>query len=186
MLLPQKEKETLRNVFQYSVKYASLLVIPATFMVIALSQPAVSTIFGEKYEFTPLYLALYIIAYLYTAFGNLSAENLIKSQGKTQVNLKLTLITSIIGLILSLTLIPKFGILGLIATTLTAGIPSLTLALWWIKKHYNTTIDYASSTKILLASAIAAVITYTVISQLNLANWITLTLGSLIYLTAYT
>jgi len=181
----QKEPETLRNVFQFSIKYATLLVVPAAFAVMALSQPAVSTLFGEKYEFTPLYLVLYLIAYLYTAFGNLSAGNLIKSQGKTEVNLKLTIITSIIGLILSLTLIPKFGILGLIATTLTAGIPSLILALWWIKKHYNATIDWASSAKILLASAIAAAITYAVISQLNLANWITLTLGALIYLTAY-
>jgi len=184
-LNPQKEPETLRNIFQHSIKYASLLVVPATFAIMALSQPAVSTIFGEKYEFTPLYLTLYLITYLYTAFGNLSAGNLIKSQGKTKVNLKLTITSSAIGLILSLTLIPQFGILGLIATQLTAGIPSLMIALWWIKKHYKATIDWKSSTKILTASAIAAIPTYITATQLSIPNWLTLILGAAIYLTTY-
>ena len=59
------------------------------------------------------------------------------------------------------------------------------MALWWRTKHYNAIIDLTSSTKIILASTIAALITYAVIPQLNLANWIALTLGALIYLTAY-
>ena len=50
----QKERETLGNVFQFSVKYASLLIVPVAFAVIALSQPGVSAIFGEKYSDTPL------------------------------------------------------------------------------------------------------------------------------------
>jgi len=55
-LNPQEETETLRNVFQFSVKYAAFLVVPAAAAVIALSQPAVSTLFGEKYTLAPLYL----------------------------------------------------------------------------------------------------------------------------------
>ena len=185
-LNPQKEKETLRNVFQFSVKYAALLVVPAVAAVIALSQPAISTLFGEKYIDAPLYLTLYTIIYLYSAFGSLSLRNLIAGQGKTKFNLKLTLITSTIGFPLSLLLIPKFGIIGLIATTLTAGIPSLIIGLWWIKKHFTATIDLASSAKILLASTLAAAITYAVISRLNLPNWTRLTIGALIFLATYT
>jgi len=181
----QKERETLGNVFQFSVKYASLLIVPVAFAVIALSQPGVSTIFGEKYSYTPLYLALYVVTFIYTAFGYLSVENIIKSQGKTDVNMKLTLITSVIGLILNIVLIPKFGILGLLATNITSGIPSLIIALWWIKKNYNATIDWGSSAKILLASTLAAVITYVVTSQLSISNWISLTIGAVIFLATY-
>lgn len=181
----QKDPQTLRNVFQYSVKYASLLVVPAAFMVMALSQPAVATLFPGKYELTPLYLSLYLIVYLYTAFGRLSSGNLIKGQGRTDVNLKLTLLTSTLGLTLSLTLIPTFGILGLIATTLTSAIPQLIISLWWIKKHYNASIDWTSSTKIILASLISATLTYTAIFFLNLANWITLVIGALVYTLTY-
>ena len=54
----KKDKETLRNVFQYSVKYASLLVVPVTALVMCLSEPAVSTLFSNTYALAPLFLAL--------------------------------------------------------------------------------------------------------------------------------
>ncbi len=181
----QKERETLRNVFQFSVKYAALLIVPVALAVMALSQPGVSTIFGEKYSYTPLYLTLYVVTFIYTAFGYLSVENIIKSQGKTDVNMKLTLITSFIGLSLNLVLIPKFGILGLLTTNIVSGIPSLIIALWWIKKKYNATINWISSAKILLASTVAALITYMVINQLNLVSWITLVIGAVIFVALY-
>lgn len=181
----QNEPETLQTVFQSSVKYASLLIVPTTFAIVALSQSGVSTIFGEKYEFAPLYLSLYVVIYLYTALGNLSAENLIKSQGKTQVNLKLGFLSFVIGVSLSLFLIPNFGIIGLIVTQLVVQLPSLIISLWWIKKNYKATIDWMSSAKILLASSIAAILAYTTVSQLNLTNWITLIIGATIFLITY-
>jgi len=181
----QTEAETLKRVFKSSVKYATLVVAPASFAVMALAQPAVSTFFGDKYELTPLYLAIYVGIYLYAAFGSLSAGNLINSQGRTEVNLKLTLVTAAMGLSLSLILVPTFGVMGLLATYITAGIPSTLVALWWIKKHYKATIDWMSSAKILLASAITAIITYGIISQLQLANWILLIIGAIIFIIFY-
>jgi stage V sporulation protein B len=181
----KKERETLGNVFQFSVKYAALLIVPVALAVITLSKPGVSTIFGEKYSYSSLYLSLYVVTFIYTAFGYLSVENIIKSQGKTDVNMKLTLITSAIGLILNLMLIPTFGILGLLVTNIVSSIPSLIIALWWIKKKYNATINWVSSTKILLASTLSAAITYLVISIMNLASWITLIIGGIIFLALY-
>ena len=181
----QKERETLGNVFQFSVKYAALIIVPVAFAVMALSQPGVSTLFPGKYSYTPLYLALYVVTFIYTAFGYLSVENIIKSQGKTDVNMKLTMITSVIGLALNIVLIPNFGILGLLATNIVSGIPSLIIALWWIKKKFNAAIDWVSSAKILLASTLAAVITYVVTSQLNISSWITLVIGAVIFLATY-
>jgi O-antigen/teichoic acid export membrane protein len=184
-LNPQKEKETLRNVFQFSVKYAALLVVPAATAIITLAQPAVSTLFGEKYGNAPLFLALLAITYLYSALGNLSLGNLINSQGETKLNLKLTIITSAIGLTLSLILIPQFGIIGLLITALTAGIPSLIIALHWIKKHYSITVDWTSSTKILLSSGTAAAVTYVILSQLSFSSWIKLITGGTIFLLTF-
>jgi O-antigen/teichoic acid export membrane protein len=180
-----KEQETLGHVFRFSVKYASLLIVPIAFAVIALSQPGVSTIFGAKYSNTPLYLALYVVTFIYTAFGYLSVENVLKSQGKTDVNMKLTLITSGISLALNLVLIPSFGILGLLVTNIVAGIPSLIIALWWIKKKFNASIDWGSSIRIVMASAVAAAVTYVVVTQLSISSWITLIIGTVIFLAAY-
>jgi O-antigen/teichoic acid export membrane protein len=181
----KKEKETLGNVFQFSVKYASLLIVPVAFMVMALSQPGVSTIFGAKYSHTPLYLALYVVTFVYTAFGYLSIENIIKSQGKTDVNMKLALLSSGIALVLNVVLIPTFGILGFLATNIVSGIPSLVIALWWIKKNYSATINWISSAKILLASILAAAVTYVVTLQLSLPSWMKLIVGAILFLATY-
>ena len=181
----QKEAEVMKSVFKFSVKYSALIVVPSTLAVMVLAQSAIFTLFGEQFEFTPLYVTLYIVIYLYSAIGSLSVDNLIKSQGRTDINLKLTLITATIGLSLSVILIPIFGVIGLLATYLVAGIPSTVIALWWIRKHFGVSIDWLSSAKILLASGIAALVTYLTINQLNLANWINLILGAIIFFIIY-
>ncbi|MBN1245744.1 flippase [Candidatus Bathyarchaeota archaeon] len=163
----QRDSETLKNVFQTSVKYASLLVVPVAAMIMALAQPAISTLFGNTYAEAPLFLALLAITYLYTALGNLSIGSLINGQGQTTFNLILTVITAAIGFPLGFILISNYGVLGLIITTLATSIPAITIALIFIKKRYNLTVHWKSSTKILLSSATAATLTYAILTQLN-------------------
>jgi O-antigen/teichoic acid export membrane protein len=182
---PQKEKETLQNVFQYSVRYSALIVVPVATAIIVLAQPAVSTLFGEKYTEAPLFLALLAISYLYAAFGSLSIGNLINSQGETRLNLKLSLITMAIGFTLSVILIPQFGITGLIATMLTAGFPSLIISLRWIRKHYAVTVDWTASARILLSSSVAAAVAYTLLSLLSSSSWMKLIIGLAIFLATF-
>lgn len=192
MLLPafskldfQKETETLRNVFRFSVKFGALLVVPSATAIITLSQPAVSTVFGEEYSYAPTFLALLTVGSLYSAFGSLSVGNLINSQGRTRVNLALTFLTSAIGFPMSLILIPRFGIIGFIATSLSAGLPSLIVGLRWARIHFGTTVDWISSAKILLSSAIAAAVTYLVLFELTGSSWIRLVVGAAVFLFAF-
>jgi O-antigen/teichoic acid export membrane protein len=180
----QKDRETLKNVFQFSIKYASLLVVPAAAIVMVLAQPGIAVLFPD-YTAAPLFLALLAISYLLTAAGNLSIGNLINSQGQTRFNLKLALITSAIGFPLSVILISQFGILGLIITTLTAGIPSLIIAILWLKKQYGVTVDWSSSARILLSGAAASAITYALISQLAFSNWTALIVGAIVFLFSF-
>jgi O-antigen/teichoic acid export membrane protein len=182
---PQKDKETLKNVFQFSIKYASLLVVPAAAIVITLSRPGISILFPDRFPAAPLFLALLAINYLYTALGSLSIGNLINGQGQTKFNLKLSLITFAIGFPLSILLISQFGVLGLIITTLTAGIPSLIIALRWLKKQYDVTVDWASSAKILLSGATASAITYALITQLAFSNLTALIVGAIVFLLTF-
>jgi O-antigen/teichoic acid export membrane protein len=184
-LNPQKDKEVLKNIFQYSVKYAALIVVPVTAMVIALAQPGIGTIFGDKYIQAPLYLALLSASYLYAAFGNLSAANLIIGQGYTTFNLKLTILTAAIGFPLSFVLISQFGVIGIIVTSLTVGLPGLFISLRFIKKHFEASVDWVSSAKILFSSAIAAILTYFLISQLTFSSPIQLVIGIIVFLVVF-
>jgi O-antigen/teichoic acid export membrane protein len=176
-LNPQKDKETLLNVFQFSVKYASLLVVPVAALVMCLAEPAVSTLFGKTYSTAPLFLALLAINYIFTAFGSLSTGNFISGQGKTTFILYLTLIAAAIGFPMGYILIMQFGVLGLIVTSLVTGIPTTIIMLYWIRKHYELTVDWRSSAKILLSSAIAAALTYILISELGFSSLIRLIIG---------
>jgi len=153
---------------------------------IASMMPAIFTLFGEKYAEAPLYLSLYAMIYLFSAFGSLSVGALINSQGKTKTNMKITIVTLATAIPLSIILIPTYGIVGLIITTLISRFPSTIISLWWIKKHLAAKINLSSSARILLASTLAATITYITTSQLTQPPLIVLIIGTLIFLATYT
>jgi stage V sporulation protein B len=176
-LNPEKDKDALKSVFQFSIKYASLLVLPLAALVMCLAQPAVATLFGSSYSSAPLFLALLAITYIYTAFGSLTTGNFILSQGKTRFYLYLTLITAAIAFPVGYLLIMQFGVLGLIITSLTVSIPSLIISLFWIYKHYGLTVDWKSSAKILVSSLTAAALTYALVIMLPFSSWIRLIIG---------
>jgi O-antigen/teichoic acid export membrane protein len=174
---PQRDNETLKNVFQYSVKYASLIVVPVTAIVMALAQPGIGTIFGNAYTQAPLFLALTSITYLYSAFGSLSEGNLIIGQGYTTYNMWLSILTVVIGFPLSLLLISNFGVIGLIVTSLTVSLPSLFIGLRFIKNRFGVSLDWVFSFKILFSSAIAGILTYIITLELAFSDPIRLVIG---------
>ena len=124
---PKNEIELLQIVFASSVKYAAMILIPATTAMMVLSKPMISTLFGEKWIYAPFFLTLYVISNLFTIFGSLSLKSLLAGLGETKIRMKLSLITLAIGIPIAFLLIPTMGIVGLILTTLVAEIPSIGL-----------------------------------------------------------
>ncbi|MGQ9460592.1 MAG: oligosaccharide flippase family protein [Candidatus Bathyarchaeaceae archaeon] len=181
----KNESQLLKIVFMSSVKYTAMLLVPATAAVMVLSKPMIGTLFGEKWVYAPFFLTLYVISNLFSGFGNLSVGGLLTGLGETKTLMKLSLLTLLIGLPLAFLLIPNMGIVGVILGTLFAGIPSLFLGLHWIWKRYKVTVDWKSSAKIFIASAIAAATTYLSLNFLNTAEWLRLITGGIIFLTVY-
>ena len=179
------DQQVLKNVFQYSVKYAALIVIPVSVMIMALAQPAISTIYKDSYAQAPLYLALLSITYLFSALGNLSIGNLINSQGDTKYNLKLSIVTVAIGFPLSFILVSLFGIIGLIVASIIVGVPSLLWSIVFIKKRYDVSIDWISSAKIIISSSIAGGLTYLVVSLLPFSSPIQLIIGVAVFVIVF-
>jgi O-antigen/teichoic acid export membrane protein len=188
MLLPafakldyRKDPHILQNVFQYSVKYAAFIVAPVTAIVMALAQPAIGTIFGDNYLQAPLYLMLLSISYIFSVIGTLSIGNLINSQGDTKFNLKVSILTVLIGFPLSFILVSQFGIIGLIVTTTVVALPGVVWSLLFIKKQYGVSMDWGSSAKILLSTTITGIITYLVVSWLPFSSPIRLAIGVFLF-----
>jgi O-antigen/teichoic acid export membrane protein len=141
-LNPRNEQQLLKTVFTASVKYTALLLVPATMAMMVLSKPIVSTLYGDKWSYAPPFLALYIISNLYVIFGSLSGSSLLTALGETKTLMKLYMLTLAIGIPIGFLLIPQFGILGVILVSITAGLPSLFIGLYWVWKRYGTTVEF--------------------------------------------
>lgn len=172
-------------VFASSVKYAAMFLVPATMAIMVLSKPMVGTLFGDKWVYAPFFLTLYVIGNIFTLFGSLSLGNFLAGMGETKTQMKLSLITLAFGMPLALLLIPSAGIVGLITTSIVAGLPSLTFGLYWIWKRYKVRVDIKSSIKVLAASSIATATTFLATSLVAYADWIKLAVGGITFIATY-
>jgi O-antigen/teichoic acid export membrane protein len=180
-----KDRQALKNVFQYSVKYSSLIVLPVAAMSIALANPAIQTLFADKYTQAPLFFGLLSLNYFTTAAGMLSVPSIINGQGYTKYGMKLSILTSAIGIPLSLFLIYKFGVVGLIATVIIAEMPSIFLGLRFIRNKFGITVDWISSLKITFSSTITGFITYIVVVAMPFSPVVQLIIGIVFFTLFY-
>jgi O-antigen/teichoic acid export membrane protein len=181
----QEEHELLQTLFTSSVKYTAMLLVPATMAMMVLSKPMISTLFGEKWAYAPFFLTLYVTGNLFSIFGSSSLGSLLAGLGETKVLMKLSLITLTFGIPLAFFLIPAMEIVGLILTSITAGIPSMLLGLYWIWKRHKAKADLKSSIRILMASAIASTTTYLILNVIASVDWIELAAGGATFLATY-
>jgi O-antigen/teichoic acid export membrane protein len=191
----ENDDELVRTVFTSSIKYTSILLVPATMIMMALSSPIIGALYGTKYVSGPFFLTIAVIGNLFALFGNLSLGSFLSGLGQTRILMIQSVITIIIGLPLGFLLIPTLGITGLIIANITAGVPSMVWALNWIWKHYKTKADFHSSAKIFTASILAAIPAYltTVFLQKTFEHptvrayvpWIELAVGLIVFLVIY-
>jgi len=182
---PQNEPQLLKTIFLSSVKYTTLFLVPATMAVMVLSGPMINTLFGEKWNYAPLFLTIHSTNYLLTLFGNLSLWSLLAGLGETRMSMKLSFLTLIFGIPLALLLIPTFGIVGAMFGNLLAGLPSMVWGLHWILKRYNVRADFKSSIKIATGSAVAALIAFASLSFVSTTEWMKLTIAGTIFLAIF-
>ncbi len=179
-----KDGTMLASVFQSSVRYSTLFVMPVIAIVMALSGPGISTIFGHSYAQAPFDLSILAINYAFVAFGMFSMNSLINSQDEVKIKIELALVGVAMGVPLGLLTISRYGVLGMLITLIFDGVPSTIIGLIFLKKRYNATVNWAASGKITLSSAVAAFLSYFVV-YLPLHPVIQLIIGIVIFLFSY-
>jgi stage V sporulation protein B len=206
-LNPEKEPELVKTVFASSVKYTSMLLVPATMILITLSTPLINTLFPKngimaslfvvnaepKFPYAPMFLALSSIVNLLVLVGNISLGTFQTGIGKTNQVMKQSILSLAVGLPFAYFLVsyfysiggPSFAVIGGILGTLIASTPNVFWGLYWSWKHYRVKAGFRVSAKIFAASAIASVVTYLFINLFSLAYWITLVTGFVVFLVVY-
>lgn len=179
------DKENLGFIFKKSVKYSTIITLPVALVLILLAKPVVQLVYGEGYPYTPFYLQLYLIVFLFQGLGALSVSSLAAGIGETHVSFKMSLISILIGLPLSLWLIPQYGVIGMIFCMIVAPRAGLIYGLWWIKKNLGFSFSSASSIKIYISALIPLVVCYAASLYIILSDILNLILFSVLYFIIY-
>lgn len=175
------DQRALKTIFMSSVKYTSLVLVPATAALIVLSEQLVSTLYGQAYRLAPLYLSLSALSFLYAAFGLYSIPAFLSSQGETKKSMILGLANVALVLPLAFVLIPRFQIVGLIVSLIVSGSPTVIIGSWWVKKLYNISIDWSQAWRILACSFVTGMLTFATIRYFALSNLLGFAIGLVVF-----
>lgn len=182
---PKNEKSLLKTVFSSSVKYTSLLLIPATLALVVFSQPLIGTLYGAKWPSAPLFLSLYLLNNLLALFGSKSMGALLPALGETKFIMKINLLSLLIAIPLAFLLVPPLGMVGLIVGGQVSGVPSNFIALHLLEKRYGIKADYLSSARIFIATGLASIAAFLFLYYITAAYWVLLVLGAVIFVAVY-
>ncbi len=175
----------LETLFQNAVKYTNMVVTPITAYIILISSPMTNIIYGDGYPFASLYLSMILITQLFEGLGGVSLGNLILGLGESRVIFNSNVIQLLIGVPLSLMLVPRFQIVGLIASMIIAPRISLLYQLFWLRKSTGFKIKLGDSARIYLCALAAFIISYLTLTLLHLDSWFSLLAGGALFFTTY-
>ena len=182
----KEDRDMVEKMFKLSVKYTSLLVIPASFAVVVLSKEVVYTLYGSRYGLAPSYLALYVLSFLCTGLGMLVVSNFFNGQGDTKTTLRINLANLGISVPLAFTMTFLYGVPGLIISFLASQLLSATYALFLARKKYAVTVDWVSSLRTGVASLSSALLVYIFITFVPIPNPILkLAAGGSLFITSF-
>jgi len=180
------ETERTKEIYQFSIRFSSIILMPLICLMIVASEPIVTTIFGTKYLHAPLFLSYQLIPTLFIGLGSISNVNLLNSQGETRAALLIMSFGSILTVILSYISITNWGIIGLLTGIIISSFTQNLLSISVIKKIFNLKPDLVFTIKLLIASAIAGIISY--IQQIYIISpysIISLLMTSITYISVY-
>jgi O-antigen/teichoic acid export membrane protein len=150
------ERKITEDVYQGSVRYSSIFLIPFICLLITPSEPGISTLFGSKYPHAPLFLSLLMIPHLLVGMGSLSIDQFLNSQRETKATMTIQSVSSIIKIILSLIFIRIWGVTGLILGLITSEPAKNLLGLYVLRKKFGIKPKTGHMIRTLICSGISS------------------------------
>jgi len=178
------ENRVLKVIYQNSVKYYALIIIPVTMVLMLTSDSLIGLLYGVDYPLTASYMKIYFLTFLYTGLGLNSISNLLNSKGDTKIIFITIILNMLIGLPTSFYLVTNFNIIGLLVAMILTPLPGLIYNHVWIQSNYGFSIDWIASGKIFFSSILSYLVVDFLISLVNVGLIITILLsGGLFFIT---
>ena len=159
--------------------------MPATILIMIFSNQIVQIIYGSTYNSAAAYLTVYCFLYFLVGIGFLNFVSLYNGLGETKITLRISLITFVVMLFLSVPLTSSYGVTGLIFAFLIASASGQIYALFFAKKRFTLEFHTKPLLKIYFISIISSAIPLLILNLANLPPLLAVAVGGTLYLLSY-
>jgi len=174
-----------RIVFKLATKYATLILVPVSLVVIVLSSNLVELVYGESFTQAPFFLSFYIMTYLLVGLGSLVQNSFFNGIGETMMSVKVNLVRFVVFIGLALPLTQAYSVSGLIGAILVSTLIATMFGAYIAKNRFGITLDYRRIFLVYVAAFISAVPLFFIASLNLFPSLVTIFLGGSIYLLVY-
>jgi O-antigen/teichoic acid export membrane protein len=183
---PENQKIEIGRAFTLVVKYASLVMIPASVGVMVFSRDLILLTYGRGYTLAPQYLIMLGGLYLLTTVGYLVLGSFLRGLADTSTVLAMSALTLVIYLPLGPMLTWLWGPYGLLIGFVFSSAASTLYGVRRVSVKFGIRPDLGASGRI-LSAALAAAVPVIALIQLHLTGigLVNLVAGGCLYLFAY-
>ena len=183
---PKSHRGDLARGFALAVKYASLLMIPASVAVMVFSRNLIYLTYGSGYALAPQYLVLLAALYLLTAISYLVLGSFLNGIADTGTVLKMSVVTLAVYLPLGPVLAWVWGPFGLLIAYILSNATSTLYGLRQASVKHDARPNLKAGGKIILSALVAAVPTIGLIQLDGVGvGLVNLVAGGLLYAGVY-
>jgi O-antigen/teichoic acid export membrane protein len=165
-----RDSSSLSRLFQLSVRYTSMVIIPVSTAIIGLASDLVVTLYGNAYVLMPFSIVI---------------GNLFKGTGQTKISLRLNVVRALVFVPLAIISTSFFGIPGFIVASLLASLALLGYGLFLGKRMYNVTPELSVALRIYLSSFLSLFVLFLFLRVSPFASILNLALGGTVFLMTY-
>jgi len=142
-------------------------------------------VYGGGYPYASLYLSLYLVLQLFEGLGGTTLGNLVAGLGESRVIFYNNVINLLVGVPLGFILIPRYQVVGLIATMIVSPRVSLIYLLVWLRRNTGLSVNWGASARVYLATAAAFAVGILELRLLQLSGWAALLVCSASFFAVY-
>jgi len=174
-----------KTFFKITTKYTSMLLVPASVVLIIFSKELVKVVYGEAFLPASLFLALYITVYFLAGLGSLVQGSFFNGLGETKTTLKMNLASFVMFLGLAPLLTQAYNVPGLIIAILVSNLTATIFGAYIAKSNFGAEPEYALIFRIYVAAFASAVPSLFIAYIQLFPALVTIFLGGFLYLLAY-
>jgi O-antigen/teichoic acid export membrane protein len=156
----ESDNNELKRFFAITIKYVTLIVVPASTAIIIFSEQLNLIIYGPKYVSAPTYLMLQAPIFLLAGLGYQVLNSLFNGANETKTTLKMCSITFLIFILLSPPLTMQLSVPGLIIALLASNLAATLYGAYKAKTMFKVEYPYKTLLLIYAASALSALSAY--------------------------